>query len=197
LNWELPDWIILPGGALSNVSALGKGLIEMLELGLIRKLPKVALIQAEGASPFHRMISDGAERIKRIEQPFTVASALNIGNPPSWKKARDTLSRTEGITCSVTDEEIMEAKALIDRSGIGCEPASAATIAGLRKLMAEKKIDKDETALCILTGNLLKDTDALKAFHLGTDPLVNSPYANRIHSSKLTADSAKLWIHSI
>jgi len=164
LNWELPDWIVVPGGALSNVTALGKGLRDLLELGFIRRIPKVAIVQAEGASPFHVMMSQGKRSLEPIERPSTIASAMNIGNPPSWRKARDFLSRTGGTTCSVTDEEIMEAKALVDRSGIGCEPASAATVAGLRKLIAEKKIDPEESAACILTGNLLKDTDVLREY---------------------------------
>ncbi|RKP47322.1 threonine synthase [Cohnella endophytica] len=162
LDWELPDWIVIPGGALSNVTALGKGLEDLFQLGLIERMPRVALIQAEGASPFHRMMSLGEQQLTAFESPSTIASAMNIGNPPSWKKARDFLTRHGGVTCSVTDEEIMAAKTLIDRSGIGCEPASAATVAGLRKLLADKTIDREETAACILTGNLLKDTEALK-----------------------------------
>ncbi|TVX97131.1 threonine synthase [Cohnella terricola] len=166
LNWELPDWIVIPGGALSNVTALGKGLQDMLELGFIRRMPKVAVVQAEGASPFHMMMSQGKRNLEPVERPSTIASAMNIGNPPSWSKARDFLSRTGGETCSVTDEEIMEAKALVDRSGIGCEPASAATVAGVWKLIAEKKIGAEESVACILTGNLLKDTDVLREYLL-------------------------------
>ncbi|MWV46402.1 threonine synthase [Paenibacillus sp. HJL G12] len=161
LNWELPDWIVIPGGALSNVSALGKGLEDLKNLGMITKLPRIALIQAEGASPFHRMMADGQDELIPQPNPATKASALNIGNPPSWKIARRVLRQCQGITCSVNDEEIMVSKKMIDQSGIGCEPASAATLAGLRKLMDDRIIDKDERALCILTGNLLKDTDIL------------------------------------
>lgn len=161
LNWELPDWIIVPGGALSNVTAIGKGLEDLWTLGMIPKCPRIALVQAEGASPFHKMMAAGAEKLRPEPEPQTVASALNIGNPPSWKAARRVLEFCRGVTCSVTDEEILLSKQIIDRSGIGCEPASAASLAGLRKLLAEKVIDKDETALCILTGNLLKDTDVL------------------------------------
>ncbi|MEC0370971.1 threonine synthase [Paenibacillus chibensis] len=161
LNWELPEWIIIPGGALSNVSALGKGLSDLHSLGMISKLPRIALIQAEGASPFHRMMAEGREELVPEPKPFTKASALNIGHPPSWQIARRALRLCQGVTCSVTDEEILEAKRMIDRSGIGCEPASASTLAGLTKLMREQVIDKDERALCILTGNLLKDTDIL------------------------------------
>jgi threonine synthase len=198
LNWEMPDWIIIPGGALSNLSALGKGLNDLRQLGLIRTIPRVALIQAEGASPFHRMISQGENEFVPIPRPSTIASALNIGNPPSWKKARKVIRQTEGITCSVSDEEIMESKALIDRSGIGCEPASAVTVAGLRKLLAEHKIDKDETAVCILTGNLLKDTDVLREHHFGKlcEEEVNAKAdsRNRLFSAELTFESIKRWL---
>ncbi|PUA35619.1 threonine synthase [Paenibacillus elgii] len=164
LNWTLPDWIVLPGGALSNGSALGKGLRDMVATGLISRMPRVAIVQAEGASPFHRMIEHGLKELVPEPRPHTLASALNIGNPPSWKKAADVLRATRGVTVSVTDEEIMEAKAVIDRAGIGCEPASAASAAGLRKLVAQGIVDKDETAVCILTGHMLKDTDALQRY---------------------------------
>lgn len=164
LNWMLPDWIVLPGGALSNGSALGKGLQDMLATGLISRMPRVAVVQAEGASPFHRMIERGLKELTPEPRPHTLASALNIGNPPSWKKAAAVLQATRGVTVSVTDKEIMEAKAVIDRAGIGCEPASAASAAGLRKLVARGIVDKDETAVCLLTGHMLKDTDALQRY---------------------------------
>nr|WP_246079672.1 threonine synthase [Paenibacillus piri] len=161
LDWSLPDWIAIPGGALSHVSALGKGLEELFALGLIGRLPRIALIQAEGASPFHRMVQSGAASLTPEPKPNTRASALNIGNPPSWRKALKALQMTNGVTAAVSDEQIMAAKRIIDRSGIGCEPASAATLAGVLKLRTEGIIDGDETAACILTGNLLKDIDAL------------------------------------
>jgi threonine synthase len=165
LGWQMPDWIVVPGGALSNVSALGKGLEELLAFGLIDRLPRIALVQAEGASPFHRMVERGDERLVPEPKPYTRASALNIGNPPSWPKALRALLATKGLTVAVSDGEIMEAKRIIDLSGLGCEPASAATLAGLRKLAAEQRIDKDETAVCILTGHMLKDTEALAELH--------------------------------
>ncbi|QGQ98545.1 threonine synthase [Paenibacillus psychroresistens] len=157
LNWKIPDWIIVPGGALSNAVSLGKGLNDLYMLGFIDHLPKVAVVQAEGASPFHRMIEGNHPTLIPELQPQTIASAMNIGNLPSWRKAQAMLSQTKGVTVSVTDEEILAAKQLIDRSGIGCEPASAATVAGLRKLTASLIIDPDETALCVLTGHILKD----------------------------------------
>ncbi|WP_426449333.1 threonine synthase [Paenibacillus sp. S-38] len=167
LGWSLPDWIVLPGGALSNVSALGKGLRDLLRLGLISRLPRVLVVQAEGASPFHRLMSGGGERLEPEPRPRTLASALNIGSPPSWEKARDVLRETDGLTVAVSDEEILEAKVCIDRAGIGCEPASAASVAGLRRLVREGSIDKEASAACLLTGHLLKDLGALKGIPAG------------------------------
>ncbi|TVY05529.1 threonine synthase [Paenibacillus cremeus] len=152
MDWSLPDWIVLPGGALSNASALGKGLRELKAIGLIERVPRVAIVQADGASPFHRMIAQGAASLTAEKHPSTRASALNIGNPPSWKKAVGTLHFTDGVTVSVSDEEIFAAKSVVDRSGIGCEPASAAAVAGLKKLVANGSIDQEETAVCILRG---------------------------------------------
>ncbi|RAP76150.1 threonine synthase [Paenibacillus montanisoli] len=166
LAWQLPDWIVLPGGALSNASALGQGLSDLYTIGFIDKLPRVAVVQAEGASPFHRMAAGASKRLVPEPKPSTRASALNIGNPPSWLKALRMLELTNGVTVAVSDAEIMEAKACIDRSGVGCEPASAAAVAGLRKLVREGVVARDETAACILTGSMLKDTDALREFHL-------------------------------
>lgn len=162
LGWQLPDWIVVPGGALSNATALGKGLRDLHELGFIDKLPRVAVVQAEGASPFHRMVEEGRSRLIPEPNPATVASALHIGNPPSWAKALQyAVRQTNGATVSVTDGQIMEAKAVVDRSGIGCEPASAASVAGLKKLVQQGIIDREETAVCILTGHILKDTQAM------------------------------------
>ena len=163
LDWTLPDWIVLPGGALSNASALGKALRELQELGFIAELPRIAIVQAEGASPFHRMIERKEAELVPELNPRTCASALNIGHPPSWRKARRALELTAGVTVSVSDREIMEAKHVIDRSGIGCEPASAAGVAGLRKLIASGTIDKEQSALCILTGHMLKDTEIMRS----------------------------------
>ncbi|WP_054955648.1 threonine synthase [Paenibacillus dakarensis] len=192
LNWSLPDWIIIPGGALSNVSALGKGLRDLKNLGFIDKLPRVALVQAEGARPFHKMFASGSSELSPEPSPYTRASALNIGNPPSWRKALRTLEETNGVTCSVTDDEIFNAKAIVDKSGIGCEPASAATVAGLKKLISQNVIDKDETAVCILTGNLLKDTDALNYYHF-TNPQ-NAEYSNQILTAELTLEGIESYL---
>ncbi|MDP5276244.1 threonine synthase [Chengkuizengella axinellae] len=189
LNWELPEWIIVPGGALSNASALGKGLYDLFTLGFINKLPRIAIIQAEGASPFHKMFIGHENEIEPESSPYTLASALNIGNPPSWKKALQSLIDTNGVSISVTDEEILDAKAIVDKSGVGCEPASAATIAGIHKLISERVLHKDETALCILTGNILKDTEILNDYHL-TDQ-VHAAFQNKVQPYDLTTESYK------
>ncbi|GAB3136591.1 threonine synthase [Micromonospora sonneratiae] len=162
LGWTLPDWLVVPGGALSNASAIGKGLLELHRTGFIDSVPRIAIVQAEGASPFHRMVAAKERSLIPEPRPATVASALNIGHPPNWPKAmRYVIEQSDGITVSVTDNEILEAKNRIDRSGIGCEPASAASLAGLRRLVSAGDVGPDETAACILTGNLLKDTDAI------------------------------------
>lgn len=169
LGWQMPDWIVVPGGALGNVSAFGKGLEQLLAVGLIDRMPRIALVQAEGASPLHRMIERGESQLVPELRPYTRASALNIGNPPNWRLALHALRVTNGVSVAVGDSEIMAAKRIIDRAGLGCEPASAATLAGLRKLAAQRKVDKDETAVCVLTGHLLKDAAALEELYLQPD----------------------------
>ncbi|MFD9625746.1 threonine synthase [Peribacillus muralis] len=192
LNWDLPDWIIVPGGALSNATALGKGLHDLFTLGFIEKMPRVAIVQADGACPFHKMIAQEKNELTPKLRPYTRASAMNIGNPPSWKKAMHIIRQTNGITISVTDDEILDAKAIIDKSGIGCEPASAATVAGLRNLVSQQVIDKEESALCILTGNMLKDTDALNEYHFGESN--HSTFKNALHPTSLAYDTIKKYI---
>ncbi|GAA3410162.1 threonine synthase [Paenibacillus hodogayensis] len=162
LDWRMPDWIVLPGGALSNAAAMGKGLDELKRIGLIASVPRIAIVQAEGAAPFHRMLLNRESSLRPVDQPATIASALHIGNPPNWPKAlRYAIERARGVTVSVSDRDILEAKARIDRSGIGCEPASAAALAGLRRLVADGTIHPEETAACLLTGHLLKDPEAI------------------------------------
>ncbi|GIP37662.1 threonine synthase [Paenibacillus sp. J31TS4] len=180
LNWEMPDWLVLPGGALSNATAAGKALAELHTLGFIRKLPRIAIVQAEGASPFHRMVEAGERELTSVTAPLTRASALRIGDPPNWRKALAyAIQGTNGVTTAVTDEAILAEKRAIDRAGIGCEPASAASLAGLAKLVRLGVIHPDETAVCLLTGGLLKDTDALAALPASAgeaaSPIPDSP----------------------
>ncbi len=157
--WRPPDYIVCPGGNLGNSSAIGKGLRELKELGLIEKIPKVVVVQAVGASPFYEMMASGAAELTPFEKPSTQATAIRIGDPANWKKARRVLEWTGGICECVTDEEILEAKALLAEDGVGCEPASAATVAGVRKLVRAGKIPWHADIVCVLTGTQLKDTE--------------------------------------
>ncbi|MCB9099995.1 MAG: threonine synthase [Anaerolineales bacterium] len=175
-NWQPPDWIVLPGGNLGNTAAFGKALYEAHELGLINTLPRLATIQAEGASPFYQSSLTGFSERKSVKA-HTIATAISIGNPVSYERAVRALRWTNGVTISVTDEEIMNAKALIDSTGIGCEPASGASVAGARKLVDNGTIASDETVVGILTGNLLKDPTATVDYHTGNWP--NAKLANR------------------
>jgi threonine synthase len=165
-GWESPDWIVVPAGNLGNTTAFGKALRELAEMGWIEKVPRIASIQAEGASPFYKMWKSGAASLESMK-PDTVATAIKIGNPVSWEKAIRVIKETDGVVDYVSDAEIMEAKAVVDASGVGCEPASAASVAGVKKLAAKGVIKSDEDVVCILTGNLLKDSDATIGYHLG------------------------------
>jgi threonine synthase len=166
LRWKPPDWIIVPAGNLGNTSAFGKALRELKSLGLIDKMPKIAAIQAEGANPFYKLWKSEEEELIPMK-PETIATAIKIGNPVSWEKALRSIVETKGTVEQVTDNEIMDAKAVIDKSGIGCEPASAAAIAGAKRLREKDVISKDETIVCVLTGNLMKDSDTTVKYHLG------------------------------
>ena len=166
LNWEIPDVIALPGGNLGNTAAFGKALTELYETRLISRLPRIATIQAAGAAPFAVYYESGWDRFEPVEAD-TIATAIKIGNPASTARAMRAIISTGGVVTSVTDDEIMDAKALIDRVGIGCEPASAASLAGVRKLVTAGEIGRGETVVGVLTGHVLKDTDAVTAYHLG------------------------------
>lgn len=159
-GWDLPDWIALPAGNLGNTSALGMGLLRAHQLGIISRVPRIAAIQAAGANPFYQSYLRDCADIEPVTA-HTIATAINIGNPVSFPRARAVIRATNGVVAQVTDEEIMQAKAVIDRAGIGCEPASAASVAGMRQLVAAGVIQPHERVACILTGNVLKDPDAI------------------------------------
>ena len=167
LDWQPPDHIIVPGGNLGNSSAIGKALVEMLDLGLISRLPKLSVIQAEGANALVRTLREAAGKRLISVQAETRATAVRIGNPASWKKAVHVLEATAGACEQVTEIEIAQAKAEIGAEGIGCEPASAVTLAGLKKLVKQGFVKPDETVVLVLTGNLLKDPDFTMGFHRG------------------------------
>ena len=167
LAWEPPDHIIVPGGNLGNSSAIGKALLEMQKLKLIARLPKLSIIQAQGANPFYRSVREfGGKRLEPMTAD-TQATAIRIGNPASWKKALRVLEATGGEVEEVSEVEIAAAKAEIGADGIGCEPASAVTLAGLKKLRQRGFVKRDEAVILILTGHLLKDPDFTIKFHRG------------------------------
>jgi threonine synthase len=159
LAWEVPDYVVVPGGNLGNSSAFGKAFMEMKKFGLIEKPPRIVIVQAAGANPLAHMWATGAAGLQPVAQPETVATAIRIGNPRSWKKSLQGVRFSDGFVLDVTDEEIGEAKDWIGRDGIGCEPASATTLAGIRKLTHAGKLERDAKVVAILTGHVLKDTD--------------------------------------
>ena len=167
LDWQEPDHIIVPGGNLGNSSAIGKALLEMRELGLISRLPKLSVIQAEGANALVRTLREAGGKQLVTVSAETRATAIRIGNPASWKKAVHVLEATGGACEQVSEIEIAQAKAEIGAEGIGCEPASAVTLAGLKKLVKQGFVKPDETVVLVLTGNVLKDPDFTIDFHRG------------------------------
>jgi threonine synthase len=164
-GWKAPDWIVLPGGNLGNTAAFGKAIVELRQAGLIDRVPHLAVVQAEGAAPFAAYHATGFEEYEPV-QAETVATAIKIGDPASVPRAKRSIDATYGWVTTVSDAQILDAKAAIDASGIGCEPASAASLAGLRRLTSECVIQPGQTAVALLTGHLLKDTDAVAAYHL-------------------------------
>jgi len=179
-GWRAPDVIALPGGNLGNTAAFGKALVEARHVGLIDRLPRLLVVQAAGAAPFAAYHAEGYLDFRPVLAE-TIATAIKIGNPASTPRARRSVEQTCGLVTTVSDDEIMAAKAAIDRAGIGCEPASAASLAGLRKLVTAGEIPAGADAVCVLTGHVLKDADAVVAYHLADDPATGAarPGANR------------------
>ncbi|MGD0912675.1 MAG: threonine synthase [Terracidiphilus sp.] len=167
-DWNVPDHLIVPGGNLGNSSALGKGFREMKELGLVARVPRISVIQAAGANPLVRSLAltRGAS-IEPVEA-HTRATAIRIGNPASWRKAARVIQESGGWCIDVTEAEIAIAKAELGAEGLGCEPASAVTLAGLKKLRAKALIHASEMVVLVLTGHTLKDADYTIDFHRGT-----------------------------
>jgi threonine synthase len=178
-DWHVPDWIVLPGGNLGNVSAFGKALRELLAQGFISKLPRLAVVQAEGAAPFYNFMHDRSAFVA-VDHPETLATAIKIGDPISWPKALLEITTTDGVVEKVTEQEIADAKAVIGASGIGCEPASAATLAGIRKLTAAGVIAHDADVVAVLTGNVLKDPDYIYRYHTNQ---LDDPQGKRLKST--------------
>jgi threonine synthase len=187
LRWEVPDWIVVPGGNLGNTSAFGKAFMELAELGLIARPPRLAVINAAGANTFYQLYeklgarwNGGQPDRDRIDGHYarldsegaraaTIASAIEINRPVNLLKALRALEHCGGVVREVTDEEILDAKAQVGRGGLGCEPASAASVAGARMLRQEGVIGRSDRVVCILTGHALKDPTATVAYH-SADP---------------------------
>jgi threonine synthase len=167
LDWQVPDHVIVPGGNLGNNSALGKAFLELKQIGVVDRLPKVSVIQAEGANPLYRTIHEkGGKELVPVEAE-TLATAIRIGNPASWRKSLRVLEATGGHVEQVSEAEIAVAKAEIGADGVGCEPASAVTLAGLKKLVKSGFVHRDESVVLILTGHVLKDPEYTIKFHRG------------------------------
>ncbi len=180
LNWQVPDWFVIPGGNLGNNSALSKGMQELYELGIISKIPRIAVIQAEGSAPLAKMWKNHTP-FEPVKDPDTIATAIKIGNPVSYEKSLRGLKWCNGVVESVTEQEIMDAKAMTDAAGIGAEPASCCSVAGAKKLVEAGVIDPEATVVGILTGNVLKDPDAVIGYHQDTlrDRNICGVYANK------------------
>ncbi len=188
-GWQVPDWIVLPGGNLGNTSAFGKALIELHAVDLIDRLPRLAVVQAAGAAPFAAYHASGFEEFAPV-QAETVATAIKIGNPASTPRARRSVELTNGWVTTVDDDEILDAKAAIDRSGIGCEPASAASLAGLRRLVQDGIAQPNESAVALLTGHILKDADAVAAYHF--DDVGGAPRSGANRPIRVAAELSAL-----
>jgi threonine synthase len=183
LNWEVPDWIVVPGGNLGNSSAFGKAFSELKQLGLIKRIPRMAIINAAGADTLTELVNNKklswnngkvnqkiigdyyADLTARNFSPHTCASAIEISRPVNLKKCLRAIDVCNGVVRAVTDEEICDAKAVIGKFGLGCEPASAATIAGLKHLRSEGLVEADERVACVLTGHALKDPTVTVNYH--------------------------------
>lgn len=167
-DWNVPDHIIVPGGNLGNSSALGKGFRELQELGLVARMPRISVVQAAGANPLVRSFATSNGASLEALEADTRATAIRIGNPASWRKAARVIQDTHGWCIDVTEVEIAIAKAELGAEGLGCEPASAVTLAGLKKLRAKTLIASSDTVVLVLTGHTLKDADYTIDFHRGT-----------------------------
>jgi threonine synthase len=164
LGWKVPSRVMVPMGNCANIWAIYKGFFELDAVGLTRGLPKMTGIQAEGAKPIVNAVKEGLERFEPVRNPETIATAIRIGNPVNGPKALRAIRNSKGTAEAVSDKEIVEAQKLIARlEGIGVEPASAAPVAGLKKLVERGEVREDELIVCVATGHMLKDPEeALK-----------------------------------
>jgi threonine synthase len=173
-GWDPPDWIVVPAGNLGNTAAFGKALREAKERGLIPRIPRLAAVQAAGAAPFFRSFRGGFKTRHRVSAE-TVATAIRIGDPASYERGVRAIRETRGVVAAVSDAAILEAKAVVDAAGIGCEPASAASVAGVRQLRKRGVIRAGESVVAILTGHVLKDAETVMRFHARRGLRANPP----------------------
>lgn len=192
LDWNVPDWFVIPGGNLGNNSALSKALKELYDIGIIKKIPRIAVIQAEGANPLYKMWKF-KKTYEPVAKPETLATAIKIGNPVSWKKSMRGIKWSNGVVEQVSEQEIMDAKAMVDAAGIGAEPASCCSVAGAKKLVESGVILKNDFVVGILTGNILKDPDAVIGYHTDTlrDKNIIGNFANKPKSIEATLEAVK------
>jgi len=195
LDWRVPDWFIIPGGNLGNVSALGNGLQMLLELGLIQKLPRIALAQAEKASPLYESFKKNFQEFKPVKAQKTLASAIQIGNPVSVNKAIKTLKKFNGVVEQVTEDELANASALADFSGLMTDPHTGVALAALQKLKANNVIFNEETVVVISTANGLKFTDFKVKYHENSLEEVNVRYKNTPIEIEASIDVVKKLVH--
>jgi threonine synthase len=197
LQWQVPDWIIVPGGNLGNSSSFGKAFTELKYLGLIDRVPRLAVINAEGANTLHELYNQRGirweggnvdlrpvcefyeEMDRQQRKASTIASAIEINRPVNLNKCLRALEDCDGVVRQVSDQEILDAKAQVGAAGIGCEPASAASVAGARLLREEGVIGKGDRVVCILTGHQLKDPTATVAYHTTDQEMFNNVLASR------------------
>ena len=168
LGWTPPDWFVIPVGNAGNVSALGKGLLELHRLGLIDRLPRIAGVQVTAADPLYRSYSEGFARRHRVVAQPTVASAIRIGDPVSFDKARAVVQKLGGVVTESTDAQALEAMAAVDAAGVHICPNSAVAVAGAKRLRAEGTIRKDEQVVIIATAHGGKFSGASLDYHTGT-----------------------------
>ncbi len=178
LDWQVPDWIVLPAGNLGNVSALGKGLLMMLELGLIDQLPRIACAQAQNANPFYLAYKDGFKRYKPVTAKKSMASAIQIGAPVSYERAVKVMQRFNGVVEQASEEELANICALADQSGLYCCPQTGAALHVVRSLAGQGVIKPDEKVVVISTANGLKFSQMKTAYHSHGMKDIQVEYAN-------------------
>jgi len=195
LDWRVPDWFIIPGGNLGNVTALGNGLTMLYELGLIQKLPRIALAQAQKANPLYLSYQKKFEEFEAVKAQETLASAIQIGNPVSVNKAIRTLRKFNGVVEQASEDELSNAAALADFSGLMTDPHTGVALAALQKLQKKNIIDREETVVVISTANGLKFIDFKVKYHEGTLAEAAVKFQNPPVELKADVEEVKKIVH--